>query len=173
MLSFADTSKPAKWTILSLLPRGSRSPDLNPLLSEKGDAHSSSMRAAAAAIHHLWARLGDLRQVVRQRARCADSGHQPDGVPRHTRPVADSRHIGGLSRRPRDPRFVDSLLEGAVSSELVSDPKFPASWEHAGNFVDSGLNDASKGAKKGSKSVAPGPIPYAAQQGIFCTLAGN
>jgi len=39
--------------ILSLLPRGTRSPDLNPLLSEKGDAHSSSMRAAPAAIHHL------------------------------------------------------------------------------------------------------------------------
>src|SRR6516165_6730809 len=52
---FTDTSRPAKWTILSLLPRGSRPPDLNPLLSEKGDAHSSAMRAAAAAIHHLWA----------------------------------------------------------------------------------------------------------------------
>src|SRR5262249_61823954 len=50
---FTDTSKPAKSTMLSLLPRGSRSPDLNRLSSEKGDAHSSWMRAAAAAIHHL------------------------------------------------------------------------------------------------------------------------
>ena len=74
---------------------------------------------------------------------------------------------------PRNRWFVDSPLEEAVSSELVSDPKFPAGWENAGNFVDSGLNDASKGAKKGAKSVATGPIPYAAQQGIFCTLAGN
>src|SRR4051794_15341372 len=28
--------------------------------------------------------------------RLHDSGHRPDGVLRHTRPVADSRHIGGL-----------------------------------------------------------------------------
>jgi hypothetical protein len=34
-VSFTDTSRPTKCTILSLLPRGSRSPDLNPLLSEK------------------------------------------------------------------------------------------------------------------------------------------
>jgi hypothetical protein len=35
------------------------------------------------------------------------------------------------------PRFVaDSLLEEAVSSELVSEPKFPASWESTGNFID-------------------------------------
>ena len=67
----------------------------------------------------------------------------------------------------------DSPLEEAVSSEPVSEPKFPAGWENAGNFVDCGLNDASKGAKKGAKSVAHGPIPYAAEQGIFCTLAGN
>src|SRR5215472_12040946 len=50
---FTETSRPVKWTMLSLLPRGSRSPDLSPLSSKKGDAHSSSMCAAAAAIHHL------------------------------------------------------------------------------------------------------------------------
>src|SRR6516162_3440789 len=33
----------------------------NPLSSEKGDAHSSSMRAAAAAIHHLSVQSRDLR----------------------------------------------------------------------------------------------------------------
>jgi len=46
----------------------------NPLSSEKGDAHSSSMRAAAAAIHHLSVQLKDLRRDARQRARRAVSG---------------------------------------------------------------------------------------------------
>src|SRR4029077_7988991 len=70
-VSFTDTSSPTKCTISSLLPRGSRSPDLNPLLSEKGDLHSSSMRVAAAAIHHLWVQKGDDRRNAPQRARCA------------------------------------------------------------------------------------------------------
>src|SRR5262249_58944698 len=35
------------------------------------------------------------------------------------------------------------------------------------------LNGTSKGAKKGAKSGTHGPIPYASEQGIFCTLAGN
>ena|SRR6516162_10162139 len=36
---------------------------------------------------------------------------------------------------PVEVRFaVDSPLEGAVSSEPVSEAKFPASWENAGNF---------------------------------------
>src|SRR5467141_3903932 len=43
-VAFTDTSRPTKCTISSPLPRGSRSPDLNPLSSEKGDAHSSSKR---------------------------------------------------------------------------------------------------------------------------------
>src|SRR6516225_7610693 len=72
---FTDTSRPTKWTILSLLlPRGSRPPDLNPLSSEKEDAHSSSMRAAAAAIHLLSVGTRDLRRDERQRVRRADSG---------------------------------------------------------------------------------------------------
>src|SRR5439155_7133394 len=33
----------------------------------------------------------------------------------------------------------DSLLEERVSSELVSEAEFPASWEKAGNFVRLGL----------------------------------
>ena len=32
----------------------------------------------------------------------------------------------------------DSPLEGAVTSELVSETKFPASWENTGNFCSSG-----------------------------------
>ena len=68
----------------------------------------------------------------------------------------------------------DSALEGGVSCELVSEiPKFPASWENTGNFIDSGLGGASTAAKKGIKSVSYGPIPYASKQGIFCGLTGN
>ena len=55
----------------------------------------------------------------------------------------------------------DSPLEGGVSCELVSEnAKFPASRENTGNFIDSGLGDASGAAKKGMKSVSYGPIPY-------------
>jgi hypothetical protein len=67
----------------------------------------------------------------------------------------------------------DSPLEGAVSSEPVFEAKFPASWENAGNFIDSELDGASTRAKKVIKSVPYGPIPYASEQGIFCGLAGN
>ena len=75
---------------------------------------------------------------------------------------------------PVEVRFaVDSPLEGAVSSEPVSEAKFPASWENAGNFIDSELDGASTRAKKIIKSVPYGPIPYASEQGIFCGLAGN
>jgi hypothetical protein len=55
----------------------------------------------------------------------------------------------------------DSPLEEGVSSEPVSEPKFPASWENTGNFIDSGLGDATTVAKKAIQSVPYGPIPYA------------
>src|ERR1700726_2951603 len=43
------------------------------------------------------------------------------------------------SRRETDIGFAaDSLLEEAVLSELVSEPKFPASWEYTGYFVRRG-----------------------------------
>jgi hypothetical protein len=45
---------------------------------------------------------------------------------------------------------VDSLLEEAVSSEPVSEAKFPASWENTGNFVRLGL----RVRLIGSKSIA-------------------
>ena len=73
----------------------------------------------------------------------------------------------------RNQKFEDSLLEGAVASELVSELKFPASWENAGNFLDSGVNGASRAAKKGAKSVSYGPIPDAPEQGMLCDRAGN
>jgi hypothetical protein len=41
----------------------------------------------------------------------------------------------------------DSPVEEGVLSEPVSEPKFPASWENTGNFIDSGLGDASTVAK--------------------------
>src|SRR5689334_11312165 len=68
----------------------------------------------------------------------------------------------------------DSVLEEAVSSEPVSwEPKFPASRENTGNFIDSELSGASTRAKKAINSVPYEPIPYASEQGIFCGLAGN
>jgi hypothetical protein len=40
-----------------------------------------------------------------------------------------------LTRGPPKSEFTsDSALEEAVSSELVSEAKFPASWENTGNF---------------------------------------
>jgi hypothetical protein len=63
---------------------------------------------------------------------------------------------------PRRLPHTISLLEGRVSCELVSEmPEFPASWENTGNFADSGLAGTSEAAKKRTKSVPYGPIPYA------------
>jgi hypothetical protein len=74
----------------------------------------------------------------------------------------------------RDAKFAsDSPLEEGVSSEPVSEAKFPASWENTGNFSDSGLGGALTVAKTSMKSVPYGPIPCASEQGIFCGLAGN
>jgi hypothetical protein len=96
------------------------------------------------------------------RAGSADDRYPREGVIGHARWLSENSEFA-----------TDSSLEEAVSSEPVSEPKFPASWENAGNFVNCRLNGASKGAKKGAKSVAHGPIPYSSEQGIFCTLAGN
>src|ERR1700730_12568403 len=60
-----------------------------------------------------------------------------------------------------------------VTSELVSEAKFPASREVTGNFIESGLGGASTAAKKGIKPKPYRPIPYASEQGIFYGLAGN
>ena len=63
------------------------------------------------------------------------------------RPVATSLAASGTDavarmvvRTHRKLRFAgDSPLEEAVSSEPVSEAKFPASWENTGNFVRLGL----------------------------------
>jgi hypothetical protein len=52
-------------------------------------------------------------------------------------------------------------------------PKFPASRENTGNFIDSGLGRASTVEKTSIISILYGPIPYASEQGIFYGLAGN
>ena len=67
----------------------------------------------------------------------------------------------------------DSPVEEGVSSELVSEAKFPASREFTGNFIELGLGGASTAAKKGIKPKPYRPIPYASEQGIFYGLAGN
>src|SRR3981081_1469167 len=41
-VSFTDTSRPTKCAISSLLPRCSRSPDLDPFIATEGDAGSAS-----------------------------------------------------------------------------------------------------------------------------------
>jgi hypothetical protein len=68
---------------------------------------------------------------------------------------------------------VDSLLEEAVLSELVSEAKFPASWENTGNFVRLGLRVRLLARNPGTNSMAYDPIPYASEQGIYFGLAGN
>src|SRR5215467_5199994 len=62
--------------------------------------------------------------------------------------------------------------ESAANSSLKR-PKFPVSRENTGNFIDSSLRSASTAAKKRIKPEPYGPIPYAPEQGIFCSLAGN
>ena len=51
--------------------------------------------------------------------------------------------------------------------------EFPASREFTGNFIDSGPPARQQQPKKGIKSERYEPIPYASEQGIFCSLAGN
>jgi len=90
------------------------------------------------------------------------------GAWRHRRP--DPSHLHGSKVR-----FArDSPLEGAVTSEPVSEaPKFPASRENTGNFIDSCSAVGLMAAKNGEKPAAYRSIPYASEQGIFCGLAGN
>jgi hypothetical protein len=65
---------------------------------------------------------------------------------------------------------VDSPLEKAVSSEPVSETKFP---ENTGNFVRRGLRVRLLSWNLGGNTMAYDPIPYATEQGIFFGLAGN
>jgi hypothetical protein len=73
----------------------------------------------------------------------------------------------------RNRKFADSPLEEAVSSELVSEPKFPASWEYTGYFVRRGLRVDYRAWNPQLNSTTYDPIPYASEQGIYFGLAGN
>src|SRR6202030_4144024 len=70
-------------------------------------------------------------------------------------------------------RETDSPLEEAVSSEPVSEAKFPAGWENTGNFVRRGLRVRLLARNPASNSMVCEPIPYASEQGIYFGLAGN
>ena len=67
----------------------------------------------------------------------------------------------------------DSALEEAVLSELVSEPKFPASWEYTGYFVRTGPPNGLLARNPEPNSTIYEPIPYASEQGIYLGLAGN
>src|ERR1700745_945961 len=64
----------------------------------------------------------------------------------------------------------DRLLRGLKGIERTPSlkPKFPASRENTGNFIDSVLGRASTVEKTSVISIFYGPIPYASEQGIFC-----
>jgi len=58
-------------------------------------------------------------------------------------------------------------------SELVSEAKFPASWENTGNFVRLGLRVRLLARNYAGNSMVCDAIPYASEQGIYFGLAGN
>jgi hypothetical protein len=65
-------------------------------------------------------------------------------VPLISLATADSERALGWDRR-----FADSPLEEAVSSELVSEARFPASREFTENFIDWGLSRGVNASKNG------------------------
>jgi hypothetical protein len=65
------------------------------------------------------------------------------------------------------------LLEDAVTSELVSEAKFPANWENTGNLVDFGSTIGIFRPKAPLQSMPYGKIPGATEQGIKWAAAGN
>jgi hypothetical protein len=65
------------------------------------------------------------------------------------------------------------ISELVTPGELVSEAKFPASWENTGNFVRLGLRVRLLAHNPASNSTAYDAIPYASEQGIYFGLAGN
>ena len=66
------------------------------------------------------------------------------------------------------------MLEGAVTSEPVSEPKFPVRWENNRVFIDFWLN-LSKSILEiaGLDQELIVQIPYGTEQGIIFGLSGN
>jgi len=83
----------------------------------------------------------------------------PSHVPSHPQTAAKVRGFSPIASGFTGE--TDWLLEEAVTSELVSEAKFPARWENTGNFIELGLGDALTVAKNVIQSVPYGPIPYA------------
>jgi hypothetical protein len=60
-----------------------------------------------------------------------------------------------------EPEFLAARPVRRLCQNPSLKPKFPASRQNTGNFVDSGFGSASTAAKKGFKSQPYGRIPYA------------
>src|SRR5437588_3658059 len=60
-VSFTDTSRPTKCAISSLLPRCSRSPDLDPFIATEGDARSASKAEPQPPRYTIFSGLRGLR----------------------------------------------------------------------------------------------------------------
>ena len=58
-------------------------------------------------------------------------------------------------------------------SELVSEAKFPASWENTGIFVRRGLRVRLLARNPGPNSTVYDEIPYGSEQRIKFGLTGN
>jgi hypothetical protein len=62
---------------------------------------------------------------------------------------------------------MDSPLEEAVLSELVSEAKFPGNWEKYRDFYRRDLRVRLLARNPEPKSVVYDPIPYASEQGSY------
>src|SRR6202011_1055741 len=108
-----------------------------------------------------------------QRFRHACVGHIQHGMWTHPRErssdytsllplFGNARAAGhGWDQPPKVAFASDWPVEEGVTSEPVSGPAFPASWENTGNFVDSKAQRHVDRGKKVSESVSYGPFPYA------------
>jgi hypothetical protein len=128
-------------------------------------------RDVRAAREYLGKQFLDARLILRHRPappfdyRRRQNRRQPD--PSLYGPSASARSKAGCASGK-----VAAPPARRVNPSLKA-PKFPASRELTGNFIDSGLGGASIAPKKRLEPEAYEPIPYAPEQGIFCGLAGN
>src|SRR5262249_52769867 len=78
----------------------------------------------------------------------------------------------GPEKEPPEVRLTRPWRGESAANSSLKRPKFPASRENTGNFIDSRLGSASTAAKKRIKPERYGPIPYATEQGINLTVSG-
>jgi hypothetical protein len=75
---------------------------------------------------------------------------------------------GGGGTPPQKIRFArDSPLEEAVTSEPVSEAKFPVRWENTGNFHRQASRSRKTVENRQAATATYQEIPYASEQGIF------